>query len=121
MVSHRRAKVREEAGRGNGYSLIYSGGPITQEQLDVVWSHSETIRQDICAAEGRAREMELSKPFGAQKILNESQTSDTELYTWLDFSLASDITMPWFFPLGMIKYMIWFQFYRIPSQETLNF
>jgi hypothetical protein len=64
------------------------------ELLGVVWSQSEPIRQDICAVEGRAREMELSKPFGAQKILSESQTSDTELFTLLDFSLASNITMP---------------------------
>lgn len=52
--------------------------------------------------------MELSKNFGAQKTLNESQTSDTELHMLFDFGLTSNITMPWFFPLKIIKYTICF-------------
>lgn len=53
-------------------------------------------------------QMELSKNFGAQKTLNESQTSDTKLQTLFDFGLTSNITMPWFFPLRIIKYTICF-------------
>jgi hypothetical protein len=38
--------------------------------------------------DGRTREMGLSKPFEAQKILSESYVSDIELFTLFDFDFA---------------------------------
>lgn len=74
----------------------------------MLWSQPEPSRQGICVVDGKVREMELSKCSSAQKTLNESQTSDNELYTLFDFGLTSNITMPWFFPLRIIKYTICF-------------
>lgn len=54
----------------------------------------ETVRarrQAVCAEEGKAREEELPKSFGAQKTLSESQMS-----MLLDFGSAC---VPWIFPL----------------------
>lgn len=65
--------------------------------------------------------MELSKCFGAQKTLNESQTSDTELHTLFDFGLTSNITMPWFFPLRILKYTICFGCHRNPKLRDFGF
>lgn len=65
--------------------------------------------------------MELSKCFGAQKTLNESQTSDTELHTLFNFGLTSNITMPWFFPLRILKYTICFGCHRNPKLRDFGF
>lgn len=43
----------------------------------------EPRRQVVLAADGRPKEMELSKRFGAQRIVRESQMQDTEdLHHW---------------------------------------
>lgn len=43
-------------------------------------------RDKNCLGEGRAREAELLKSFGDQKTKTESQMSDTEVLTLLDFA-----------------------------------
>lgn len=50
----------------------------------VEWSFPvEPRRQVVLAADGTAKEMELSKRFGAQRIVRESQMQDTEdLHHW---------------------------------------
>lgn len=47
------------------------------------WSQDEPRRQAMCAVDGRAGETSLSKPED-----HESQVSDTELFTLLNFGFA---------------------------------
>lgn len=42
-------------------------------------SQSDPVRQAMCATDGRARDIELVKPLGAQKIRTESQMPGAEL------------------------------------------
>lgn len=55
----------------------------------IEWSQPEPTRQAVCAVNGRARDVVLSKLSGARKIMGESQTSDTELSLLLDSVFAS--------------------------------
>lgn len=53
------------------------------------------------------------KPVGAQKIMSESQKSDSEPYMiGLWFCI---VIVPWFFPLGVRKDLTYFLFYRSPQ------
>lgn len=53
------------------------------------------------------------KPVGAQKIMSESQKSDSEPYmVGLWFCI---VIVPWFFPLGVRKDLNYFLFYRSPQ------
>lgn len=61
-----------------------------------------------CAANGRAGEVELPKPSGAQKIMSEFQRSDVEL----DFGFLKCV---WFFLFEIRKYLTHFLFYSIPQ------
>lgn len=44
--------------------------------------------QAVYAVDDKTKEREFPKPFGAQKIMNESKTSDTDVFMVLDFSFA---------------------------------
>lgn len=52
--------------------------------------------------DGRAREVEILKPSGAQETVSESQMSDTGLSILLDFLFCFDlvVTVSLFSPLG---------------------
>lgn len=67
----------------------------------VEWSFPvEPRRQVVFAADGRAKEMEPPKPFGAQRIVRESQMQDTEdLHDWALTFASLIVTVLWFFLL----------------------
>ena len=52
------------------------------------WPHPEPMREATWAEDGKPVEVEISKPFGAQKIMSESQMSDIEFCTLLDLGLT---------------------------------
>lgn len=60
---------------------------------------------------GWGADLELPKPFGDQRIMGESQMSDTEVYTvGLLFCFDLIVTVLWLFPLGKRKYFTYFDF-----------
>lgn len=64
----------------------------------------------VHAIDSRAGEGEIPKMFEAQKIVTESQMSDTEPQYFsynarLWFCLSIIVFMPWIFPLGVIKHL----------------
>lgn len=68
-----------------------------------------------CAANGRAGEVELPKPSGAQKIMSEFQRSDVEL----DFGFLKCV---WFFLFEIRKYLTHFFILQYPTiKEILDF
>lgn len=65
--------------------------------------------------------VELPKPFGNQRILSESQMSDTEICTvGLLFCFDLILTVLWLFPLGIRKYFTYFDFIGTHSYETFE-
>lgn len=78
------------------------------------------------AANGRAQEVELPKPFGAQKMISESQEPNTALQIliyaagcWFCFDLI--VTVPWFFPFGIRKSLTCFRLYGSPQLTDVGF
>lgn len=80
------------------------------------------LRWTVHVGNGRAGTMVLSKPFGPQKIMSESQMSDIELCTLLDLGF----TLIWLQPCpvsSLLEYEhMWFilDFIRVHRWETLN-
>lgn len=65
--------------------------------------------------------VELPKPFGNQRIMGESQMSDTEIYTvGLLFCFDMIVTVLWLFPLGIRKCFTYFDFIETHSYETFE-
>lgn len=61
-----------------------SEGTAQLQKSSAVWrcqSQPAHRRQSVCVVGGRAREVQMTKPFGAQKVLSESQTCDPKFYT----------------------------------------
>lgn len=51
-------------------------------------SKTNLMRQIACAVDGKVREAELPNSIESQKILDEFQTSDSELFTLLDLGFV---------------------------------
>lgn len=69
-------------------------------------SQPEPRRQTVCALEGRARGMELVRPFGAQKIMRIPDAQHWTFYTVrLGFYFDLSINVTWLFPIGIRKYL----------------
>ena len=46
------------------------------------------MREATCAVDDKPVEVEISKPFGAQKIMSEFQTPHNELFMLVDLGLS---------------------------------
>lgn len=62
------------------------------------WPHLEPMREATWAEDGKPIEVEISKPFGAQKIMSEFQTPHNELFIYAGgpgFIFNLIVTVPW--------------------------
>lgn len=51
------------------------------------WKWSKPTEQKLCVVDGKAREVELPRALGVQKILSGYQMQSTELFTLVKFGL----------------------------------
>lgn len=79
-------------------------GQPSQTVVNVAWSHPENTRQSGVLG----IDVELPKPFGAQKIKTKSQTLNVEIHCCIPTWETSDqiVIFSWFYFLGNRKHMI---------------
>lgn len=89
------------------------------------------LQDKLCVTEGGAGNMDVPKPFGAQKIVVSPRCQALSYKIWsysagLWFLLSMIVFMPWFFPFRVRKYLTCFVCPVLPiiqelSQKTLRY